>query len=285
MNELIIISLSLLVYYVSKEQVYYPDSIRYTSDKQQHYPFNLRLIKIPFPTVLFLPLITYYYLIPFTSQALWGALLVTGLSGVYVQNIKGYRLIDGTALCFGLLSAIFFNHDLLIPAFIFLILASATKETMAVFVALYSFSFLPLVGLVIPLIIYIASPPSKIDIMGSKAQRLLDNPFNAFKEFHRKNLMSPIYFLSWGICITAVFYTGQYWQWILAGVVIGYLQLLVATDRVRLFQYSFPLVLIATLNVIEMNIFFLLIHLFNPYFYIEKGWTEKEFDEIKQKVK
>lgn len=285
MNQLIIISLTLITYFLNRGYVYYPDSVRYESDERQHYPFNLRLIHIQFPTVLFIPILTYYYLLPFTSQAMFGALLVLGLSGIYKQNVKGYKLIDGTAICFGLLSTICFNADWYIPALIFLILASLTKETMPVFIALWSMSFLPLIGFLTPLVIYLFNPPVKQDILGEGHQQWLDNPFKAFKEYHIKNLLSPFYFLSWGVCITAVLYQGEYWQWVLASVLIAYAQLLVATDRGRLFMYSFPLAILATCLTIELNWLLILIHLYNPFHFIEQGYSKEEYLKIKEQIK
>jgi len=284
MNELIIIVSTLVTYWFYRERVYYPDSVRYSLGYKQHYPFNLRVVRIPYMTFL-IPLLTYYYLIPFTSQALYGALLVLGLSGIYQQNIKGYKLIDGTAISFGLMSAICFNNNWLVPAFGFLILASLTKETMPVFIALWSMSFIPLIGFIVPLIVYFINPPIENDVIGGESEKYLKNPFN-FKRFH-SHLLHPVYFLSWGVLLAGLFYTGQYWQWVLAGVLIGYAQLFVATDRARLFQYSFPLVLIAVCNVIELNVFWVLINLYNPYQYIESGlkkdnvnYTKKDFDDL-----
>lgn len=286
MTELILIIIPAILFFLQYGNAYYPDSLRYSAGINQHYPFNIRLLRLPdklwdfvrFFTVVTLPLLTYYYLIPFTTQAFWGGLLVCGLSGVFHQNIKGYKLIDSTAIWLGLMSAIMFRYSLLL-GLLFLILASLTKETMPVFIALWSMSFIPLVGFIVPAVVYILNPPAENDLLGKEHENFLTHPFEAFKQYHLKGFLHPIYFLSWGICASALFYTGEYWQWILAGVLISYAQLLVATDRVRLFQYSFPLVLIATCNVIELNVFWFLIHLYNPYHFVEQGWDKATFEK------
>ncbi len=282
-----LILITVAYYFFQGEKQYYPDSIRYETGLKQHYPFNLRLIRINFPFVLFIPILTYFYLLHYLpeQQAVFGGFLALGLSGIFRQNVIGFKLIDATAICFGLLSAILFNEGWYVPAVVFLILASLTKETMPIFIALWSMSFVPLAGFIVPAIVYLINRPMEKDILGEAHQRWIDKPFSIFKQFHFRVLVtSPIYFLTWGVCITAVLYQGQYWLWILAGVIVGYSQLLVATDRARLYQYSFPLVILATCSVIEFSWLLVLVHLFNPFGFVERGWSKGDYEVIKSKI-
>ena len=251
----------------------FPDSVRYLSGEKLHFPFNLRWL-IPYVlkrdkrlwlwvtsiATILIPPLTYLYLISLGLNerlALYGSLLVLGLPGIFHFNVIGI-LIDSIAIDLCLGSAICFNFGLYVPAVVFLILASLSKESSPVWITLFSMSFYPLFAFLIPLAIHYLNPPAKTDlptlqqplIQGHpeiRAEYLLKHPLKAGWIYN--NWLSPEMYLQWGICIFAVLYTGMAWQWVLAGVVIAYSQCLVATDSARLYQYSFPLVIYAAIQV------------------------------------
>jgi len=242
---------------------------------------------IPYLTQIYLETLGLSY-----WQSFYGGLMVLGLGGIFRMNALGYILIDAPMICLSLLSSIFFIQGNLILGIIFLILASLTKESAPVWIALFTMSFLPLAGFLIVAIVYLFNLPSKTDsLCYSKLyhvylervskrkitpeqltaklndnELILKRPFTGGLHFN-KNWLRPELLLGWGICLAGLLYTGVNWEWILAGVVIGYLQLFIATDTIRLLQYSFPLVIYASVQVLPMNLMPLLLalHLFNSY--------------------
>lgn len=117
------------------------------------------------------------------------------------------------------------------------VLAGCCNEKAPIFAAIFAWSPLPLVGLVVP---------ATMVLLTRGGPKSLHNSWKLMRELHNK-AQPHIYILPWGVCLLGVL-TPTY-QLLLA-IVFGYAQMLVATDRSRLYQMGAPVVILATLAVL-----------------------------------
>jgi hypothetical protein len=113
------------------------------------------------------------------------------------------------------------------------LLAGTLSERAPVFSAVFAWSFVPLVGLIVPAVM-VAMTRGGIES---------HNDWRAMRELHNR-VQPHTYVLPWGACLVAALGVG--WQ-LVAAVALGYSQMLVATDRARLYQWSAPVVVVSAL--------------------------------------
>jgi hypothetical protein len=114
-------------------------------------------------------------------------------------------------------------------------LSALIRETTPVWSALWLWSPLPLVALAMPVVVNIWRKPGP-DPLGPKFQAIADHPVRAALEHHAGRWRDGWLMVApWGACIAAC--VAFSWP-LLVLVVLAYLQLLIATDTVRLLHHA-----------------------------------------------
>jgi hypothetical protein len=121
------------------------------------------------------------------------------------------------------------------------LVAGACSERAPVFAAVFAWSPLPLVGLVVPGLAALLTERGP----AMAEHSTVADPWRSGRELLRTQ---PVWTLvaPWGMCLLAA---GAATVQVCVAVALGYAQTLVATDRVRLVQWSAPLVCVAAAGV------------------------------------
>ena len=182
-------------------------------------------------------------------QGLAAAALVAVLPGIMLGLVHPV-LVDTTALGLATVAAALWVHDLQIPAVAVVLLAGAAKESAPVFAAVFAWNPVLIVGLVAPLLIGLVRRPGEMPGMGKHHQWILEHPIKASLKYHDGMLrsLSPVLVYPWGACVVAL--AAASWQ-LAAALALGYAQLLIATDSVRLYQQAAPVVAIAATTAVD----------------------------------
>jgi hypothetical protein len=120
------------------------------------------------------------------------------------------------------------------------------------------------VGLVAPALRWLLFKPGEIAENDANALTL-KYPLTCGLEAHRGKWRNPLLMLTpWGACLVVLAFPS--W-WLTLALAVGYVQLLVATDSVRLYQQAAPVVCIsAALAIPEAwTVPVLVAHWFNPW--------------------
>lgn len=162
------------------------------------------------------------------------AVLLLALPGILGPSAVIPVGVDLPATALALAGVAVMPHSL--PVGIVLVaLAAGCKETAPVFAALWAWSLWPLLALVVPAVLAVACTPGP-DPLGGKFQQIADHPFRTAIEARLGRwrdgwlLVAP-----WGVCLVALY--APSWP-LVAVLAVAYLQLLVATDTVRLVQHA-----------------------------------------------
>lgn len=134
---------------------------------------------------------------------------------------------------------------------------AAASEKVPVLAALFAWNPLLLTALCVPLILWAVMPKAKPD-------RELYSGLRVGLAAHRGRWREPrLMLLPWGACLVALVPA----VWVAVALAVGYGQLLVATDSVRLYQSVAPVIcVVAALSVPpEWYAPVLLAHWFNPW--------------------
>jgi len=272
-----LISLTYLVLiYLNETRQVSPDSKRYfaMSTHKQCNPFNLRWL-LPYickqnetlwnvftlGSILLIPIAMYQFMIVkgySEYQSLIGCALVCGLNGVILVNYIAKYLTDSFGMLMMLLSSIAFQLDFILIGIILSGIGTMANEKVFVYTSLVTFNPLALIGGLPLLIRYLFFKPAETDWLGDTV--ILKQPFKLAHHFHRNKYFNTV--LVWGVCILAL--NDLTLQLILI-LLVAYLSTLIATDFTRLFMWSFPVVVIATVNVFpyEYTLPLLAVHWFN----------------------
>jgi hypothetical protein len=189
------------------------------------------------------------------------AAFVCGCAGVWNFNWRWPVLVDAPAMAFALASAAASIHGLWWLATGFACLAGATKETGPIFAALWAWSTVPLVGLL--LVVARAVQRAGDDVLDAQNAWILAHPFKASWEWHRR--FPPwAWVMSFGVGVVAL--SDLSWP-LTVTLLVAYGQCLMATDSMRLFQWAWPMVAVATAGAVPMRWLPALaaVHLFNPF--------------------
>lgn len=115
------------------------------------------------------------------------------------------------------------------------LIAGSIKETTPIWIALWAWSWIPLLGLAAPLIRAALVKPGP-DPIGGKFQEVADHPIRAALASHAGRWRDARLMVApWGVCLAALYDVD--WR-IVVLLALAYAQLLVATDTVRLYQHA-----------------------------------------------
>ena len=251
-----------------------PDSIRYLNANPPS-PFHLRpLLPGICGTSGRLWRIATYVGIGLTLASTWAivggwqgiaaALILAALPSVRF-NATHPVLVDAAALGLTTTAAALWVHGYTLPALIVVALAAATKETSPVFAALFAWTPVLLLALLIPAVLVSLRTPGPDPLNDKHHAWILAHPIQASRKYHHRYLVdfNPTLLTPWGGAIAAL---GAPSLQLLATLAAGYTQLVVATDTVRLYQWAAPTVCIAATTAVPMVWWplLVLVTLFNP---------------------
>lgn len=175
-------------------------------------------------------------------------------------------LVDMPALMFAVLAAV----ALPVSPFAALALAFAgayVSERVPVWAAIFAWHPILLLALVVPLFNFLFWRTGEVDDDDLLADTLR-HPLATGISWHKgmwnaKEMLAP-----WGLCLFAVFSPSL---WLTTAIVVGYAQLLLATDTVRLFQQASPVVCVAAAMVVPASIAWVMPALLLVHWYITAG--------------
>lgn len=238
-----------------------PDGLRYLADRPP-FPFNLRWLapKLCGSRRRRWSVVTRGSLVGSTVLVVLLAHLHLGwwpsvAAGALVAGLPSLRflwqhtvLVDAPALLLALASAVACGHHWYPVATVLAVVAGLTMERAPVFAALFAWHPLPLVGLAAPLIVALLRRPGP-DVLDEANAWVLEHPIQAARKFH-PNWLDPLVMLTpWGVCLAGLIDPSPQ---VAATVAVGYSQLAVATDSVRLYQWAAPVLAIAAVGVIPV---------------------------------
>jgi hypothetical protein len=237
-----------------------PDGVRYFAAAEQRVarPFHLRwllprLLGDNFKRWQYVTHGALFALLPLMYvyagggwRGLAAALMVLGLSGVWKFNRKYPVLVDATGVCLALSSAVAFQHGLWPLGLALALVGGCVRETSPIFAALYCWNPLALLGMVAPAVRSLQREGP--DVLDGENEWILRHPFRAGWIFHRHKLFMN-YVLPWGAAVVA-FANGS--PQLALTCAVAYAQCLVATDTIRLYQWAFPVVLVAAVGAVPL---------------------------------
>ncbi len=186
-------------------------------------------------------------------QAAAVAVLLVALPGV-LQPVSTHPVgVDLPAMALSMWSAVCFAAGQPIVGLAVAVVAVGVKEQAAVWVALWAWSPLPLLALAAVAVAYLVRRPTLDRVTSSNPtlRAVHDHPVRTALEHRQQQggwrnawlMVAP-----WGVTLAALLDPSP---WLIAAVVVAYLQLLVATDVVRLYQVvAGPVVCLAAAQVI-----------------------------------
>jgi hypothetical protein len=186
-------------------------------------------------------------------------LFLPGLAGVLHVNVRFPVLTDPLAMLCAVTSATMVGRGWWAPAVLLALVAGATNERAPVFAALFAWHPVPLLGLVA---VGWALKPGP-DPCGGPAADALVRPLQTAWAAHRA-LPLWVWVLPWGAGVAAV--AAPSWQ-LAATAAVAYAMCVVATDTVRLYQWSWPVAAVCALEAIpaEWLAVVLVLHVVNPF--------------------
>ena len=177
------------------------------------------------------------------------AACVTSLSGVWHFNRKYPVLVDATGMAIALSSAVAVQHGLWPLGLALAVVGGCVRETSPLFAALYAWNPLALLGLVAPAVRHLQREGP--DILDAENAWILKNQFKAARKYHDPAIIPPPrYVLPWGAVIVAL---SNFSPQLGIALAASYAQMLVATDTVRLYMWSWPVVLAAAVHAVPLS--------------------------------
>jgi len=195
----------------------------------------------------------------------WAApLLVLGLPGVVKINLRYPVLVDAPAMFLAILAACLSLVGWWPAAIAVVLVAGMVKETSPLFAALFAWNPLLLVGLVAPLVRWLVRRPGS-DVLDAHNRWVLEHPFRASWSYHKDRLQDvTLWVAPWGVLLVGLVAVNVQ---LVVTLCVAYLLVVVATDTVRIYQWAFPVLLVAALTVIpdELLVVAVVAHLFSPW--------------------
>lgn len=161
--------------------------------------------------------------------------LLLGLPGFLGPGVTIPVGVDVPATGVGLCAVALLEAGQPVAGLVVLVVAASIRETVPVFAALWVWSWVPLLGLLVPLLVHVLVRQGR-DPLGERFQHIADHPVKAGLMFHRGRwrdgwlLVAP-----WGVCLLGL--GAPSWQMVVV-LVVAYGQLLIATDTVRLYSHA-----------------------------------------------
>jgi hypothetical protein len=172
------------------------------------------------------------------AQILLAVGLLVGLPGILGPSVSIPVQVDlpATALTVLAVPAIISGRPLGVLCGLLLVLIGANvRETVPIVTALLAWSWLPLVGLIVPIVVWIVRRPAETSGV-PEWDRILEHPIATSLEYHAGRWRDArLMVLPWGVCLVGLYAAD--WRLVLI-LGIAYAQLLVATDTVRLYQHT-----------------------------------------------
>lgn len=186
--------------------------------------------------------------------ALAAAALLLALPGILgpQSSIPVQCDLPATALAVSGVACLSLDHPFQWAAGLLLIAVAATmRETAPVWAALWAWSPLPLVALIVPATAFLVRKPGP-DPLGPKFQEIADHPVRTALEHHAGRWRDAwVMVAPWGVCLAALYRPDVQ---LVVALVAAYALLLVATDSVRLYQHAAgPLVAAGAAQVIPVE--------------------------------
>ena len=214
--------------------------------------------------------VLYYVLLSMglnSSQGLLGVWIFVWLQGVFRTNIMFLLLIDQFQILLVLLITLTALQGWIIPTIILSIIASGFGERAPVFACIFSMSPLPAVGIVGQLLARkLITPTPPPDDAGIDFWWLTTPVTKVGHQSNHKSIFDyDKMLISWGPCVVlaplGVYLHGMANITILVSLLIAlcvaYAQLLIATDKSRLYQWAFvPVIFFSVLVVISSRPYF-----------------------------
>ena len=178
--------------------------------------------------------------------AVAAAVLLLALPGVLGPSAVIPVGVDLPATAVTLVACTVWANGWHAAALLVLLLAASIKETSPVFAALWLWSPIPLIALIEPLVAHIVNRPGP-DPLGPRFDEIAAHPFRTACAAHRNRWRDGWLMVApWGLGVACLYRP----SWQLAVVLaVAYLQLLVATDTVRLLHHAAgPLVAVAAVR-------------------------------------
>ena len=188
------------------------------------------------------------------------AALVLGLPGVWGPSVVRPIGVDLPAMAVGVWAAVLASHGVWWAAVLAAGVAACIKESAPVWVALWAWNPILLLGLIPVAFTALVVKPQLDEVTAQPALlEVHDHPFRtAFT--HRAPMSSPqwpwwrnawVLAAPWGVCLAALYRPS--WQTV-AVLTVAYLQLLVATDTTRLLHTAAgPALAVAAASVIPVE--------------------------------
>ena len=171
------------------------------------------------------------------AQAILTGALLLGLPGILGPDVSIPVQVDlpATALTMLGVSLAVTGHPVwLVVGLIVIACASSVRETAPICAALWLWSPLPLLALIVPAVIALVRKPAPSSGI-AEWDRITAHPIATALEYHAGRWRDArLMVLPWGVCLVGLYTL----DWRLAVVLaIAYAQLFVATDSVRLYQH------------------------------------------------
>lgn len=165
----------------------------------------------------------------------------------FIMSWKYPVLVDAPAMLLALAAAIVWPYSPYAAVAIVLI-AGCTRETAPVWAAIYAWNPILLIGLV-PVALRTLRKPGEGDPIEEKEHRwIVAHPLQAGLKYHKGRWREPgLMLLPWGGLIVALAHVDLQ---LAAALAIGYGQLLIASDSVRLYQWAAPVVALAAVAAV-----------------------------------
>lgn len=245
------------------------DGKHYLSPSPRRRPFHLRWL-VPYIcrqdalrwvwcsrfSLLLLGLSAYFYA-GSRSVGLFVAVSMLGLAGVSRFNLRYPILVDLPAMALTLGSAALWPHSH-VASILVVLMAGCAKETAPVFASLYAWNPWLLLGLL----------PVAIRAALFRSAPIADSiwePVTTAWKVRQGTWGDPTrWVLPWGILLVALYHPT--WQ-VAAILAAAYGQCLIASDTVRLYQWAWPVLAVATARTLGPAWLLpaIVIHMFNPF--------------------
>lgn len=185
--------------------------------------------------------------------ALAAAVLCLALPGVWGPAVVRPVGVDLPAMAVSIVAVAALHAGWWPLAVVLIVVAACIKETSPVFAALWAWHPLMLIGLAAPLVASFFRKPELDPITAQPImQEVHDHPVRTAIREHRSQWRDGWVMVGpWGACLAALY--APSWQ-IAAVILVAYLQLLVATDTVRLLHTAAgPLLAVTAAQVLPVE--------------------------------
>jgi len=200
------------------------------------------------------------------EAALCGVLLWVGLPGIYRINTRFPVLVDAPAMALALLAACLVLSGHLWFGVAVSLLSGCVSERAPVFASVFCWNPWLLLGLASPLLVHLLVTPGRWPEWHGRPG--LQSPLQAGITARRAmptDIQTAL--VPWGAVAPLALLSGQWHPAAVVGVALAYGQTLVATDFVRLYQWSAPLLIPLAVGVMPegWEPLILVAHLLNPW--------------------